>query len=87
MDRTRSAVTPGRFAQGMTFEMRLATAMQAARPGETQEQARGRFMGDRDAPQSSPLPRVWASAAVDERLSALLELAVAGSLDPRRRRR
>ena len=59
---------------------RLADAMQAAWPGETREQTWERFMRDWAALQQSPFVRLWASAAVDEILSALHERIVVGSL-------
>src|SRR6266545_6369322 len=59
---------------------RLAGAMRAARPGETPQQAWDRFMGDWRALQLSPFFPVWASATVDEILSALHERIVVGSL-------
>jgi hypothetical protein len=52
---------------------RLATAMQAARPGETREQAWERFLDDWRTMQQSPFFRLWAAAAIDEMLSALYE--------------
>jgi len=52
---------------------RLATAMQAARPGETREQAWARFLLDWGTMQQSPFFRLWAAAAIDEMLSALYE--------------
>ena len=52
---------------------RLAAAMQAARPGETREQAWERFIRDWGAMQHSPFFRLWAAAAIDEMLSALYE--------------
>jgi hypothetical protein len=52
---------------------RLAAAMQAARPGETREQAWERFLGDWAALQRSPFFKLWAGAAIDEMLSALHE--------------
>ena len=54
--------------------------MQAAEPGENREQAWGRFMRDWAALQQSPLFPMWASAGVDEILSALYERIVVGSL-------
>jgi len=59
---------------------RLAGAMRAARPGETPQQTWDRFMGDWRAFQLSPFFPVWASATVDEILSALHERIVVGSL-------
>lgn len=58
---------------------RLAGAMRAARPGETPQQTWDRFMRDWRALQLSPFFPVWASAAVDEILSALYERIVVGS--------
>jgi hypothetical protein len=55
---------------------RLFTAMQAPRPGETKEQAWERFLRDWTALQQSPFFLVWASAALDEMLSALHERIV-----------
>jgi len=52
---------------------RLAKAMQAARADETPEQAWERFMREWRAMQRSPFFKLWASAAVDEMLSALYE--------------
>src|SRR5262245_34399470 len=46
---------------------------QAARPGETEEQARDRDRHEFLAMQQSPFFDVWASAGVDEILSALYE--------------
>ena len=57
---------------------RLYTAMQVARPGETPDQAWDRFIGDWGALQESPFFPLWASAAVDEILSALHERVVIG---------
>ena len=59
---------------------RLAPVMQVARPGETPEVTWERFLRDWGAAQQSPFFKVWASAAVDEMLSALYELHVVGSL-------
>ena len=52
---------------------RLAGVMQAARPGETKDQAWARFIGDWRAVQQSPFWRLWAAAGIDEILSALHE--------------
>ncbi|MGH7305605.1 MAG: thioredoxin family protein [Candidatus Rokuibacteriota bacterium] len=57
---------------------RLAEAMQVARPGEDREQAWARFIRDWGALQGSPFFPMWASAAVDEMLSALRERIVVG---------
>lgn len=59
---------------------RLAGAMQAEKPGENREQAWQRFIRDWAALQETPFFRMWASAAVDEMLSALHERMVVGSL-------
>jgi hypothetical protein len=58
---------------------RLAGAMQVARPGENREQAWERFIRDWGALQGSPFFPMWASAAVDEMLSALHERIVVGA--------
>jgi hypothetical protein len=58
---------------------RLAGVMRAARAGESQEQTWDRFMGEWRALQRSPFFPMWASAAVDEMLSALHERIVVGS--------
>jgi hypothetical protein len=61
-------------------KMRIAEAMQAARAGEDRERARDRFIRDwRALQEGSPFFRMWASAAVDEMLSALHERLVVGS--------
>ena len=52
---------------------RLAGAMQVPRPGETQDEAWPRFIRDWGALQQSPFWWLWASAAIDEILSALHE--------------
>ena len=51
---------------------------QAARPGETEEQARERGMREFGAMQASPFFALWASAAVGEIISALYERLVVG---------
>lgn len=61
-------------------KMRLAEAMQVARPGENREQAWDRFLGDWRALQMSPFFPLWASAAIDEMLSALHERLVVGAI-------
>ena len=48
------------------------------RPGETAEQAWPRFIGEWGALQESPFFSLWASATVDEILSALHERIVIG---------
>jgi hypothetical protein len=60
-------------------KMRIAEAMQVARPGESREQAWDRFIRDwRALQEESPFFRMWASAAIDEMLSALHERLVIG---------
>ena len=60
---------------------RLAEAMQAAaRAAETPDRAWERFIRDWGAMQQTPFFRMWASAAVDEMLSALHERLVVGSV-------
>jgi thiol-disulfide isomerase/thioredoxin len=58
---------------------RISDAMRAPRPGETPEQTWERFMREWAAMQQSPIFKVWASAGIDEMLSALYELRVTGS--------
>jgi hypothetical protein len=58
---------------------RLAEAMQVARSGESREQAWERFSRDWGALQGSPFFPMWASAAVDEMLSAPHERVVVGA--------
>ena len=59
---------------------RLYTAMQRPLPGETSREAIwGRFMRDWGALQQGPFCPLWASATVDEILSALHERIVIGS--------
>ena len=53
---------------------------QAARPGETEAQARERGMKEFAAMQASPFFDLWASVAVDEILSALHRKAVLGAV-------
>jgi len=60
-------------------KMRLAEAMQVAKPGENREQAWDRFIRDWGALQDSPFWPMWASAAVDEMISRLHEQSVIGS--------
>jgi hypothetical protein len=62
---------------------RLAAAMQARSAGETKERRRESFMRDWAALQQGPFFRMWASATVDEILSALHERMVVGSLERR----
>lgn len=52
---------------------RIRSYQQAARSGETDEQARERGMGEFAAMQASPFFDLWASVAVDAILSALYE--------------
>jgi hypothetical protein len=59
---------------------RLSDAMRAPRAGESPTQTWDRFMGEWRALQRSPFFPMWASAAVDEMLSALHEKLVVGSL-------
>ena len=58
---------------------RIRGHQQAARPGETEAQARERGMKEFAALQASPFFDLWASVAVDEILSALHRRAVVGS--------
>ena len=51
---------------------------QAARPGEAEAQTKERSAREFQALQASPFFDVWASAAVDEILSALHETLVIG---------
>jgi hypothetical protein len=57
---------------------RLAAAMQVARATESREQAWERFIRDWGAMQESPFFTLWASAAVDEILSALHQRLLVG---------
>jgi hypothetical protein len=57
---------------------RIVPAMQAARAGETREQAWVRFMGEWRALQDGPFFRLWASATADEILSTLHERLILG---------
>lgn len=59
---------------------RIGAAMQAAASGETREQAWDQFIRNWGALQQSPFFALWASAAIDEILSALHERLVVGSL-------
>jgi hypothetical protein len=52
---------------------RIRSHLQAARPGETSEQAHARYMSEFAVLQASPFFDLWASVAVDEILSALYE--------------
>jgi hypothetical protein len=61
---------------------RLYTAMQVAQPGESKDQTWERFMRDWRALQESPFYSLWASAAIDEMLSALHERIVIGPPAP-----
>jgi hypothetical protein len=58
---------------------RIRGRQQAARPGETEAQARERSMREFAALQTSPFFDLWASAMVDEILSALHEKVAVGS--------
>jgi thioredoxin family protein len=57
---------------------RIRSHQQAARPAETEEQARDRGMREFLAMQNSPFFDLWASAGTDEILSALYEKLVVG---------
>lgn len=57
---------------------RIRGRQQAARPGETEAETKERFMREFAALQSSPFFNLWASAAIDEILSALHERLVVG---------
>ena len=57
---------------------RIAAAMQARSPGETREQKWENFIRDWGALQQGPFFPLWASATVDEILSALYERIVVG---------
>ena len=58
----------------------IRASQQAARPGETAEQAKARAAAEFAALQNSPFFDLWASAGVDEIVSALHEkLTVGGS--------
>jgi len=57
---------------------RIRGSMQAARPGETKEQAKARDGREFPVLQASPFFDVWASAGIDEILSALYEKIVVG---------
>jgi hypothetical protein len=57
---------------------RIRGFQQAARPGESKEQARERGMKEFAALQASPFFDLWASVAVDEILSALHERLTVG---------
>jgi hypothetical protein len=59
---------------------RVRRHMAAPRPGETAEQTRERSDREFMALQQSPFFRIWASAGVDEILSALHERLTVGSL-------
>jgi hypothetical protein len=56
---------------GMYHKDRIRSHQQAARPGESREEARERDRREFAALQASPFFDVWASAMVDEILSAL----------------
>ena len=57
---------------------RVRGHMQAARPGESETQAKERDRGEFRALQASPFFDLWASAGIDEILSALHEQHVVG---------
>ena len=52
--------------------------IRAPRPGETPDATNARVEREFGALQASPFFRIWASAAIDEILSALHERAVLG---------
>jgi hypothetical protein len=58
---------------------RIRAHQQAARPGESEEQRRQRDQREFLALQSSPFFDLWASAGIDEILSALHERLVVGA--------
>jgi hypothetical protein len=58
---------------------RVRGHMQAARPGESEAQAKERDRGEFAALQASPFFDLWASAGIDEILSALHEKQVLGA--------
>jgi hypothetical protein len=62
----------------MYHKDRIRSHQQAARPGETEAQARERGMREFVALQDSPFFDLWASAAITEILSALHERVVVG---------
>jgi Thioredoxin len=62
----------------MYHKDRIRSHQQAARPGETEAQARERGMREFVALQNSPFFDLWASAAITEILSALHERLVVG---------
>ncbi len=72
MERRESAVTPARFAQGMTFDRYVAYT---GTPENLQREA-GWWLGL----QQSPFFAIWASATVDEIISALHERLTLGGL-------
>jgi hypothetical protein len=57
---------------------RIRRHQQAIRPGETEDQAKGRSAREFAALQASPFFDLWASAGIDEILSALHEKLVVG---------
>jgi hypothetical protein len=63
----------------MYHKDRLRGRMQAARPGESKEQARDRYTREFAALQASPFFDIWASAMVDEILSAVHERLEVGA--------
>ncbi len=63
----------------MYHKDRIRGHMQAARPGESKEQVRERYAREFATLQASPFFDVWASAAIDEILSALYEKVEVGS--------
>jgi hypothetical protein len=63
----------------MYHKDRIRGRMQAARSGESKEQARERYTREFAALQASPFFDLWASAMIDEILSALHEKVAVGS--------
>jgi hypothetical protein len=87
VDRTKSVVTAERFAQGMTFEeyvKYVGTPENLAREAGwwlgPQRRDFSSLLREWAALQQGPFFPMWASATVDEILSALHERMVVGSL-------
>ncbi len=88
MDRSKSVVTPQRFASGMTFDYveyaamyekdRIRAHQNAQRSGETAEQSRARSDREFADLQASPFFQIWQSAAIDTMLSLLHARLVVG---------
>jgi hypothetical protein len=64
----------------MYHKDRIRGHQQAARPGESAEQAKERGMREFAAMQASPFFDLWAAAGIDEILSALYEKRVVGGV-------